>query len=444
MKKLINLLFVALFAIAVSVSLVNADTKGTFDTTNGKITINNAVNGETYDAYRILDLESYDTTLGAYSYKAASDWNEFLTTGEGKNYVTFNAEGYVTSLNNAAEFAAKAIAYAKANNMTANASATAANKTAVMTGLNLGYYLVDSSVGVLCNLNTTNNEVTISEKNSTPVIEKEVTETTATIGQEVHYEITLNNVANIKNVKVTDTLSAGLTSNENVVVTNNGKEFTDYTIKYEGQTFTLVITNTEALGEVVITYSATVNEKAVTNVANTNTATLTYGNNQEVTTDPTKTYTYGFKFHKVNGNKEALNGAEFKLYDAAGNEVKLVEVTTTAGKAYRVALANETAVEVIEAGLVQIDGLAAGTYYLEETKAPEGYNKLATRVEITVLAGNEEATYNYGDTEVVNTTGTLLPSTGGIGTTLFVMVGSILVVAFGLSLITKFRMSKEY
>ena len=89
----------------------------------------------------------------------------------------------------------------------------------------------------------------------------------------------------------------------------------------------------------------------------------------------------------------------------------------------------------MEAGTVTIKGLAKGTtYYLQEEIAPEGFTKLADRFEVTT--GTNEV-YN-----VINTTGTLLPSTGGIGTTLFVVVGTIMVLSLGTVLVSKYRMSK--
>ena len=133
-----------------------------------------------------------------------------------------------------------------------------------------------------------------------------------------------------------------------------------------------------------------------------------------------------------------LNGAEFKLYDAktGGNEIKVVKVREGV---YRVATAeeieNNEVVEFIVGGKVTIKGLAKDTsYYLEETKAPDGYTKLAERYEIK--AGTNEVSM------VVNTSGVVLPSTGGIGTTLFVLIGTIMVLSLGTVLVSKYRMTK--
>ena len=147
-----------------------------------------------------------------------------------------------------------------------------------------------------------------------------------------------------------------------------------------------------------------------------------------------------------------MNGAEFKLYDAKteGNEIALID---EGNGVYRVATAAEKAAEgfvsaTIKAGKVTIKGLDSGTYYLEETKAPAGYNVLAERVEVKIDHANltatvEGDTYVSGGVQVINKTGAELPSTGGIGTTIFYVVGGLLVVAAGVLLVTRKRMSKS-
>ena len=117
---------------------------------------------------------------------------------------------------------------------------------------------------------------------------------------------------------------------------------------------------------------------------------------------------------------------------------------------YRVATGAEKNAEgfqpaTIEAGSVTIKGLDSGIYYLEETKAPAGYNVLPGRVEVKIEGANLNATvtdntWTDGGVHVINQTGTELPSTGGIGTTIFYVLGSVLVVAAGVLLVTKKRM----
>lgn len=185
---------------------------------------------------------------------------------------------------------------------------------------------------------------------------------------------------------------------------------------------------------------------------NTNETKLVYGEGSETTWDKTETFTYQFDLVKTKTDKTVLDGAEFKLYDAktGGNEIALIDESNGV---YRVATAAEKAAEgfvsaTIKAGKVTIKGLDSGTYYLEETKAPAGYNVLAERVEVKIDHANltatvEGDTYVSGGVQVINQTGAELPSTGGIGTTIFYVVGGLLVVAAGVLLVTRKRMSKS-
>lgn len=148
-------------------------------TETGTITINDAINGQRYIIYKLLDLESYDKDKNLYSYKPAAEWKTFFETNEqGKEYVDINANGYVTWKEgaDAATLAQKALAYAKdgTNSINTKTEVTASGTTATFSGLELGYYLVDSSLGALCSLNTTNPTVIIKEKNGVPSVEKGV------------------------------------------------------------------------------------------------------------------------------------------------------------------------------------------------------------------------------------------------------------------------------
>ena len=134
----------------------------------GSITINDAVVGQTYTIYQILDLESYNTTTNAYSYKATTAWNTFINSDAIKGtYVEVDAQGYVTWKDgaDAAAFAKAAQKYAKDNSIANQGSVTATTTTVSFTGLDLGYYLVDTTLGTLCSLDTTNPDVVMEEKN---------------------------------------------------------------------------------------------------------------------------------------------------------------------------------------------------------------------------------------------------------------------------------------
>ena len=191
--------------------------------------------------------------------------------------------------------------------------------------------------------------------------------------------------------------------------------------------------------------SAVLNENAViAGEGNPNEVYLTYGNAQETKKDTVVTYTYQFQLVKTDDKNTLLSGAEFELYDAAegGNNIPVVKESEGV---YRVAKEGETGV-VIEAGYVTIKGLDTGVYYLEETKAPDGYNELSARKTVEITGANNDATvtegiYQSGGVQVVNKTGALLPETGGIGTTIFYVVGGLMMVAAVVFLVSKKRMA---
>lgn len=293
----------------------------------------------------------------------------------------------------------------------------------------------------------------------------------------------------------TDTLANGFTYKNDLKVMLGGTELTkdtDYTVSVadDSQTITVVvkagtITNYPVEAHLSITYSATVDKDAVYDNVNTADMSWTvYPNNTDGDpdtgktpydpndpTDPnnpgkdpkdpsnptdskTDTYVFGFNVQKYKEEAKAgneLTGAKFKLYDAAtgGKEIPVVMVSTGV---YRVAVAGETGVE-IEAGAAQIFGLDAKTYYLEETVAPAGYNILTERVAVKIVAdtvdAEGQAVDNVDDNgilnskiNVINNAGALLPSTGGMGTTLFYVIGGLLVVCAAVLLVTRKRMGR--
>ena len=146
--------------------------------------------------------------------------------------------------------------------------------------------------------------------------------------------------------------------------------------------------------------------------------------------------TYDFQLYKTDGTK-FLNDAGFKLYDAAtgGNQITVAKDNT----GYYVDASGTAEIMVDSEDGVNVRGLAPGTYYLEETTVPDGYNKLAGRTAVTIASGATEAV----EITVVNNAGTELPSTGGIGTTIFYIVGAILVIGAVVVLVTRRRMSSK-
>lgn len=481
MKKLVAILLAVVMVFAMS-STAFAGQEGTL-TGGGSITIDNAVAEQTYSAYQIMYLESYDKDAEAYAYKANSAWKEWLKTQT--TYVSFDAQDYVTWVSgaDAAAFAKAALAYAQANALSVKADATekAGSATVKFEGLKLGYYLVDSTLGSLCSLDTTNPDVTIKEKNEAPTVEKVVKEdsteewgeeNTAEIGQVVEFKTTIHAKKGAKNYILHDKMDKGLTLDSSSIKVQVGDATlnvsSDYYIK-EGavsddctfeigfmQTYLDTITEDT---DIVVTYSAVLNKDAVIyGNFNVNTTALEYGNETYTEWDSTTTATFKFDIIKTDSDKKLLNGAKFELYDAetGGNKINLVK---EADGLYRVATSDEKNAEgftsaVIEAGKVTVKGLDSDsktTYWLEEIEAPAGYNKLAGRVEVDMTQGKNLETTMTGDTwadgnggvQITNNSGTELPSTGGMGTTIFYVVGAILVIGAAVLLITKKRMTTE-
>lgn len=499
-KKIAAIMFAFIMVVSMSCN-VKADegTTATTETGEGKITINNAIPGQTYKIYKILELESYDPATGNYAYKVTSEWKSFVEN-EGQLYLTkVDGTDYVNwvgdSTNDGAhvkEFAEKAIAYVKKANSPVitykekkapDASAGKTTSTVTFDSLPLGYYLVDSSAGSLCGLDTTAKEVTIEEKNGVPSVDKKVSSTetgnydtsnTASIGDTVYFKTTITAQPGAQNYVLHDKMTYGLTFNNKVEVKKGESPVatSDYTLKTSdftddctfeivfGQTFCDDLQKDE---KITVTYSAVLNKKAeIGNVdKNMNETWLKYGENNNLETTHPTTYTKTFemnvfKFYedKNNSNTEkGLAGATFKLTKGSedANNITFVKTSnkTATNDVYRVAKKGEagtvTTITSPDSGKFTIQGLGAGTYYLTETKQPDGYNKLKNPVTVVIdNDGNVKVDgANANPVKVLNKTGTVLPSTGGMGTTMIYLVGAVLVLGSGVVLATKRRVKNK-
>lgn len=468
MKKTFKKLFAALLAAALVLAMAVPAFAET-NATKGSITISNTVKDETYTIYRMFKLDSYNAESKTYSYTVESAWENFFKTGAGKDYIdltnghpTWNAAKSQDS--DKAEFAKLALKWATENKVPPAAeSQTSTGSDVIFSHLDLGYYLVDSSLGALCGLNTTNPDVTITEKNGQPTIEKQVkngdtwgTTNDAKIGDTVEYKVEIKVADGAQKYTVTDTMSTGLTFNSgSLKVTANDVVTTDYTLTPTTNGFTLVLPETYVSTltkgtTIMVTYNATLNKDAVIDGdGNTNEVKLGYGNHQNTVPSKVTTKSYQFDLVKVDGTtNKLLDGAEFELADG---ETKLSFVKDANGN-YRVAAAGEegtTTTITVKNGKVNIYGLAGKTYTLTETKAPDGYNKLVTSETVDLTEGSKaHATfdadvYKDGGVVVKNNAGTVLPSTGGMGTTLFYVIGGGLMVAAVVLLVTKKRMEHK-
>lgn len=472
MKKTFKKLFAALLAAALVLAMA-VPAFAVTNATKGSITISKTVKDETYTIYRMFKLDSYNAESNTYSYTVESDWEGFFKTGAGGNYITLDGQNHPTwtaadenDSTTVAAFAKAALAWA-ADKKISGTKETATGDTVTFSSLDLGYYLVDSSLGALCGLNTTNPNATIKEKNEKPEIKKEVQTSTgdwgdknnAKIGDTVEYKVEIKVADGAQKYTVTDTMSKGLTFNSTSLKVAVGSTFAtadaDYTLTPTKNGFTLELpesyVSTLTKGTVIlVTYNATLNKDAVIDGdGNTNKVTLSYGNHQNTVPSEVTTKSYQFDLVKVDGTtNKLLDGAEFELAD--GN-TKLSFVKDDDGN-YRVAAAGEdgaTTTITVKNGKVNIYGLAGKAYTLTETKAPDGYNKLVTSETVNLADGSKaHATfdadvYKDGGVVVKNNAGTVLPSTGGMGTTLFYVVGGGLMVAAVVLLVTKKRMEHK-
>ena len=468
-KKIASLLLALVMVFALATTAFAAGETGT-------ITVDNPIADQTYTAYKIFDV-TYNTDKSAYSYTidSSSEWfttvQAYATEANGLTLTQANGSTtYIVTTTDAFSAPDFAVALkAAVTDKTGTALTAQADGTVSVSNLPLGYYFVTSTSGALCNLTTTNPTVTIHDKNDVP-FEKTDDKVSADVGETVKYTIT-GKVPDTTGFttytyKITDTMSNGLTFDENVEVFVDGSKInTNYTYKKVGNGFELSIDvmNLQALvgKKIEVKYSATVNENAVAKIEK-NHAVLEYSNDptdvtSKSTTPPEEETVYSAKIviDKYETGKEdtKLAGATFILYK---------EVTTGEGEAavtsklyykwndtdkkveWVTDKAQATSKTTDDTGAASFEGLADGTYYLEETAAPAGYNLLDAPVSVTVNGANatkadlSSLTVTEG---VANNTGALLPSTGGMGTTIFYVLGSVLVLAAVVLLVTKKRMS---
>lgn len=428
--------------------------------------------------------------------------------------VNDKANDYVSKLTgkDLVAFATKASnwAQAKTNNIKAAATATVStgatngNYTATFNGLDYGYYVVAVPGATLANasgqyatlVSVDRTNVTANIKGALPTVDKKVQvdgtgkdATDAKIGDTLTFTLTSTipdmSAYDAYTFNFKDTLSRGLTFERVTSVTVDGvaaplTEGTDYTVTTAiDNTLTVAMNDfknkqqANAGKKITVTYTATLNENAVVGGAgNTNSATIQYSNNPSTggtgESEPSKVrvFTYGFTVDKYTGDKydnaaTRLAGAEFTLaLKNGGTAISFVQVaagSATANAVYRVAKAGETGttttITTPANGKVVFQGLKNGEYTLTETKAPAGYNKLAsaigvkvegqnngtdtTNATVTITYNNDNgSTYNQtasnGVIPVRNKSGVVLPGTGGMGTIAFTVIG-VLVIALGVA-----------
>lgn len=368
MKRILAIVctFVMIISMATGVNAVEQPSKAPAQT-KGSITITKAKAGEEYKVYKILSLESYDESKKAYSYVKTGNvkWDAFVDGAS--DYLNVN-NGYVTFKSNKdnfagrREFALKAMKYVKENNIDCTARAIASDTkdtgiTVKFDNLELGYYLVESSVGTACSLGTTNPNAIIEDKHEAPTIDKVIVDGTGVsgnitdngkknsvnIGDVVAFKVTIFVKPNAKNYVLHDVMDehlqflgiqdahANLKDEENPSKDNPGLSQTqDFVVKTNtthGCTFEVEFTNqfyekyrkyidSGSLNEITFTYGAQVKNDAPINTAMPNKVHLTYGEHSSTSKSETNTYTWGipvFKYTEKAGKREALADAEFIL-----------------------------------------------------------------------------------------------------------------------------------
>ena len=475
-----------------------------FSATVGGEGANKAVSYTLTDTWKPFFMDSTASGLnGATDANVNDKANEYVSELAGDNLVAF-----ATKASNWAQTQAKNITADKT--ATVSAGATSGNYTATFTGLDYGYYVVAVPGATLANtsgqyatlVSVDSTNVNANIKGSLPTVDKKVQvngngadTADAKIGDTLTFTLTSTipdmSAYDTYTFNFKDTLSKGLTYGDITSVTVEGVDAplvkdTDYTVTTTPATagntlLTVGMTDfknkqqTNAGKMITVTYTATLNENAVVGGAgNVNSATIQYSNDPSSTgtgesePDKVRVFTYGFTVDKYTGDNyndaaTRLAGAEFTL-TAKGDTSAIKFVQVNAGSAtedavYRVAKAGETAgttttITTPANGKVVFQGLKNGEYTLTETKAPAGYNKLASAIGVKVNGSNDgtdttnatvNITYNNDNNDttydqtasngvipVQNKSGAILPGTGGMGTIAFTVIG-VLVIALGVA-----------
>ena len=450
-----------------------------------------AVDETLNDAAQFTDTHgTYKVTAQWVDFFTGSEYglSSYITNYDGEYYVTGVTDANSTAFASAIQTGS--IKYiASHTNLTAAGQAVAKGETVTISNLPYGYYVIDSSLGAVNSTGLTSPSVSVEEKNvTTPAPEKEVQENSRAaetfsidesngwgewndgqIGDTVTFKTKVTLLPKTTNVVLHDTMDATLSYNKDVVVyyavDATGSDVTDavkaiasvntdgnngFTVSFD-TSYTENLTNTVF---VTVVYSAQITQDAQVNKGQLNDTYVSYGNDGTTEHDRTYTYTYVINIIKQDENGVALDDTHFNLLAADGNTV--LKVVKDSDGVYTLA-ADQNADNVTDdivtssEGKIKINGLDTGVYYLRETQAKAGYNMLTDDIKISIsgtvdsanntAVGTISATYGEDNAAkignvsvdkntlyVVNTTGAYLPSTGGVGTTMFYLVGGALIL----------------
>lgn len=503
MKKIMAVLLAAIMTMAMAVTAFAAEGASGTNTLTVNVKDGQNLNGQTINLYKLFDVtesNSGETTNYAYTVNTAIGYKDAIKSALGTSFTGTTDEEYaaaVLALKDTEGAVQKFANDFTADALTKNLSATAtsgkitedSNKTSyTFNNLTAGYYLVYVTGGKeiqssLVTVDATTN--TVNLKTEAPSINKTADKGTAEIGQVVKYTVTgaIPDTTGYDQYQyiIHDTLSKGLDFVNDETGTACEGNSVKVTIAFAGTTdastapttATIDTDNSKKMSldlsawvkanqtnkgkEFTVTYYAKVNANAV--VTEKNNAQLEYGNKPGETTKTTpseaKTPTYPLDILKKDkkGDKK-LAGAKFSLYrssEDAKNGKNAIKVSGSNGNYVVDSTSTTTEFESVEeitgAGYnLHVNGLAEGTYYLVETQAPAGYNKLTAPIKIEITKSADTEVNNWtiskdGTVEtdkiidIENSTGSLLPSTGGMGTIIFAVIAAILVLGVAVSFI---------
>lgn len=441
------------------------------------IDVDGAYEGETYNAYKVLEYTSNTTTNPpSYSYYLSDAAYQgalgtalknagfaFTQSADGTQWFVNNSDQLTDGADIAKKLSDSIDTWKDAALASASEVGNADGKVQ-FTDLPTGYWFVTSSLGSLCTLQSYDDQELVVEKNTTITDDKVVSDNEVQVGDTVTYTVTLTDGkgTNLEG-KVIDTMSKGLTYNDDAVCVANGTTLvkdTDYTITKTtdsaGNTvveylFTAEVMTALQEGEqIAITYTATVNADASLDGTEQNIEFSQYSK-QETNKKVIEVVLEKLKINKTDGTN-ALKGAQFELYRTDATSVPAADHTRVPVRVLsdeELAAANITkeadtiyyevekdgtnyTIDMTNASSAVVYSLDKdSTYFLRETKAPDGYNLLEDEIEVNL---NETTSI-----DVVNNSGSILPSTGGIGTTIFYVVGGALVLGAVVVLITRRR-----
>lgn len=443
MKKILALVLALVMILAVATAFA-----GTISITPPTNNPSDAANS--YEIYKVFD--GVGDGEGHMSYKLISGKQNppdgFYLDDAGNIHLT-RTTGNLNELTTD-EIAALA-AYIANDRPVATATSTGTTvATATVTGD--GYYFIKTTTGSLVTVNSTNPDVGVIDKNTVPQLDKTITNASsisdrgakalAQLGTDIEYTVPITVGKGSINLAFHDKMQTGLTFKGNSNVTVTGVEAGQYTIKETpdtGDDLTITFVDGIAEGTVItVKYLATINAEALTKLEND--AYLTYGEDHHTTHKTTETYNAEISVIKYDGavveeNPKFLEGAGFKLknsdgkyYHLNGTTVEWIDETDE--------LKGDEHTSAADGKVPAFVGLANGTYTLEESTVPSGYNKAAD-VSITIAEGNYTPANLQQVAKVANNKGSELPSTGGIGTTIFYVLGGILVIGAAVILVAR-------